>query len=118
MSSKKNTQTDDIREAAENDLVKFIELVAPYRVLGACHIEVIRWWQRQDARRNQLLLLPRDHGKSALAAYRVAQRIARDPTVRVIYISSTSPLAEKQLGFIKNILESDTFKFYWPNHVK
>ena len=77
MTSKRRTLKDEIREAAENDLVKFIELVAPYRVLGQCHVDVIRWWQRQEAKRNQLLLMPRDHGKSALAAYRVAQRIAK-----------------------------------------
>ena len=96
----KRSNKDVIREAAENDLIKFIELVAPYRVLGECHKELIRWWQRQDAKNYQLSLLPRDHQKSALIAYRVAQAIAKDPTIRVIYLSATSALAEKQLGFI------------------
>jgi len=108
---------DEIRLLAENDLVAFINLVAPYRVLGHCHKEVINWWQRPDARRHQLTLMPRDHGKSALVAYRVAQRIAKDPTVRIIYISSTSTLAEKQLKAIKDILTSDVFRYYWPDHV-
>ncbi len=116
--SKRKNQKDAIRLAAENDLVAFIKLVAPYRVLGNCHEEVIRWWDRQAARNHQLLLLPRDHGKSALVAYRVAQAIAKDPTIRIIYLSSTSLLAEKQLGFIKNILESETFRYYWPDHIK
>lgn len=108
---------DEIREAAENDLISFIQLVAPHRVLGGCHKEVCQWWQREGAKRHQLLLMPRDHGKSALVAYRVAQRIARDPTVRIVYLSSTSLLAEKQLKFIKDILESERFRFYWPQHV-
>ena len=108
---------DAIREAAENDLVQFIQLVAPYRVLGSAHVEVCRWWQRQTASRNQLLLMPRDHGKSALVAYRVAQLVARDPSIRIIYLSSTAALAEKQLGFIKNILTSEVFQCYWPDHI-
>lgn len=110
-------KTDEIRELAENDLIAFINLVAPHRVLGSCHKTVCKWWQREDAKRHQLLLMPRDHMKSALVAYRVAQRIAKDPCVRVVYLSSTSLLAEKQLKFIKDIIESDRFKFYWPQHV-
>lgn len=108
---------DSIRLAAEADLEIFIKLVAPERLLGHCHQDVIRWWEREEAKSHQLLLFPRDHMKSALIAYRVAQYLAKDPTLRILYISSTSNLAEKQLGFIKNILTSDTFRRYWPDHV-
>ncbi len=107
----------EIRELAEADLVTFIKLVAPERVLGDCHIDVIRWWEREDASTHQLLLFPRDHMKSALIAYRVAWHLTKDPTLRVLYISSTSNLAEKQLGFIKNILTSKIYSRYWPYHV-
>jgi len=55
--------------------------------------------------------------KSALAAFRVAQAITKDPTLRVLYISSTSNLATKQLKFIKDILTSDAYRLYWPEHV-
>lgn len=106
-----------IREAAEADLVTFIKLVHPQRVLGSVHEEVIRWWTRQDALSHQLLLLPRDHMKSALVAYRVAWAITKDPTIRILYISSTSNLATKQLKFIKDILTSDNYKRYWPEMV-
>jgi hypothetical protein len=108
---------EDIRKMAEDDLEIFIRLVAPERVLGHCHKEVIRWWTRQDAKNHQLLLFPRDHMKSALVAYRVAWALAKDPTLRILYISATSNLAEKQLSFIKNILTSDTFRRYWPEHI-
>ena len=84
----------EIREVAESDLVAFIKLVHPQRVLAPVHEEVIRWWTRQDASSRQLLLLPRDHGKSALIAYRVAWEITKDPTIRVLYISSTSNLLQ------------------------
>ena len=107
----------EIRELAENDLTFFIQLVAPMQVLGNCHKDVIQWWTRPEAKHHQLLLFPRDHGKSRLIAYRVAWEITRDPTLRVLYISATSNLAEKQLTFIKGILTSDIFRRYWPNHV-
>ena len=103
-----------MREKAEADLEVFIKLVSPDRMLGQCHIDVIRWWTRQDAKSHQLLLLPRDHQKSALVAYRVAWEITKNPAIRVLYISSTSKLAIKQLSFIKKILTSDKYRKYWP----
>jgi hypothetical protein len=108
---------EEIRLAAEADLLTFIRLVAPSRFLGSCHEEVIRWWTRQEAKDHQLLLFPRDHMKSALVAFRVAWILTKDPTLRVLYISATSRLAEKQLGFIKQIFESDIHRRYWPDHI-
>lgn len=109
---------DQIRLAAESDLEAFIKLVHPQRLLGSVHKELIRWWTRQDAKSHQMTLLPRDHMKSALIAFRVAWEITKDPTIRVLYISSTANLAEKQLGFIKQILTSSIYRKYWPDMVE
>jgi len=106
------------RTLAESSLVEFITLVHPRRLLGNVHREVISWWTRQDAKSHQLLLLPRDHMKSALIAYRVAWELTKDPTLRVLFISSTSNLATKQLKFIKDILTSDTYRLFWPDMVE
>jgi len=111
------TQEELIRQAAEDSLESFIKLVAPEQVLGQCHIDVINWWAKEDAKSHQLLLFPRDHGKSRLIAYRAAWRLTKDPTLRILYISATSNLAEKQLAFIKNIFESDIHRRYWPDHI-
>ena len=108
---------DDIREAAEQDLLIFIRLVAPQRMMGSVHEELCRWWNREDAKTHQLTLLPRDHGKSAMIAYRVAWMLTKDPTLRVLYISATSNLAQKQLSFIKSIFTSDIHRRYWPEHI-
>jgi phage terminase large subunit-like protein len=108
---------EQIRQAAESDLVTFIKLVAPEQVLGQCHEDVCNWWGREDAKSHQLLLFPRDHGKSRLVAYRVAWELTKDPTLRILYISATANLAEKQLGFIKSILTSEIYSRYWPDHV-
>jgi len=111
------TKRDLIKEQAEGDLESFIRLIHPQRVLGSIHGELIRWWTRDEVKSHQLVLLPRDHGKSAMIAYRVAWEITRDPTVRILYISSTANLAIKQLKFIKDILTSDIYRFYWPEMV-
>lgn len=118
---KKKTKLSDIREErrilAESSLEAFINLVHPKRTLGNIHREVINWWTRGDAKSHQLLLLPRDHMKSALIAYRVVWELTKDPTLRILFISSTSNLATKQLKFIKDILTSDTYTLFWPDMV-
>lgn len=108
---------DQIREAAEADLETFIRLIMPQQVIGGVHSELCRWWTRQDALSHQLTLLPRDHGKSRYVAFWVAWQITKDPTIRVLYISATSNLAEKQLKFIGDILTSKVYSKYWPEMV-
>lgn len=106
-----------IREAAEGDLEVFITLVAPHILLGDVHREVIRWWTRQEAKDNQLLLLPRGHMKSKLVAYRAAWWITKNPDTTIVYLSATADLAEKQLLQIKQILESPIYRRYWPEMI-
>ncbi len=105
---------DEIRESAESDLETFIRLVAPHRVIGGIHSEWCRWTQGGSAGNHQLTLLPRDHGKSWFIAMKVAWAITRNPSTRVLYVSSTSNLAEKQLNTIQAVLESDIYRRYWP----
>lgn len=119
--AKKTNALSDEREQhrikAEASLEYFINLVHPLRLLGNIHRETINWWTRQDAKSHQLLLLPRDHMKSALIAYRVVWELTKDPTLRILYISANSNLATKQLKFIKDILTSDTYRIFWPEMV-
>jgi phage terminase large subunit-like protein len=105
------------KRQAEASLESFIELIHPRRLLGHIHREVLSWWTSSRAKTHQLLLLPRDHQKSAMIAYRVAWELTKDPTLRILYISSTSNLAVKQLKFIKDILTSDVYRMYWPEMV-
>jgi hypothetical protein len=86
---------DQIRQAAEADLVTFIKLVAPEQVLGQCHEDVCNWWGRAEAKSHQLLLFPRDHGKSRLIAYRVAWELTKYPTLAdIVYLSHRKPCGE------------------------
>jgi phage terminase large subunit-like protein len=107
----------EIKERAESDLEFFIRLIAPQECMGLCHRNLIQWWERPEAKSHQLVLFPRDHGKSRYVAYRAAWYLTKDPTLRILYISATSNLAEKQLGFIKNIFTSKIYQRYWPEHV-
>jgi hypothetical protein len=109
---------DEIRLAAEADLAVFIQLVHPLRVLGSIHHEIIEWMEREERSRHQIILMPRDHMKSALVGgYRTAWYIVKNPAIRILYISSTANLAIKQLKFIKDILTSDAVRRYWPELV-
>ncbi len=108
---------DQIRQAAEDDLLTFIRLIAPHRMLGKSHEDILKWWYRPDAKDHQMVLFPRDHQKSTMVAYRVAWEITRNPAVTVLYISATSGLAEKQLKFIKDILTHPQDRRYWPDMV-
>lgn len=108
---------DQIKEIAESDLLAFIKLVAPQLMLGSIHEEVIRWWTREEAKDNQMLLLPRGHLKSKLIALRAAWWITKYPETTILYVSATSELAEKQLYAIKNILDSKIYRRYWPEMV-
>ena len=110
-------ERDAKRIQAEADLAYFIQLIHPKRMLGNVHRDVISWWTSSSASTHQLLLLPRDHMKSALIAYRAAWEVIKDPSIRILYISSTSNLATKQLKFIKDILASDQVRLYWPDMV-
>lgn len=107
---------DQIRIAAESNLEAFIRLVHPGRMLGSFHSEGIAWMNREDAKSHQLILVPRDHGKSAVfAGYRAAWEVVKNPAIRILYISATSNLSIKQLKFIKDILTSKTVQKYWPD---
>lgn len=112
-----STKKELIKELALTDLAAFIKLIHPMRCLGGIHEELISWWTREEGKSHQLVLLPRDHGKSAMVAYRVAWEITKNPTTRVLYISATANLAQKQLKFIKDILTSDIYRTYWPEMV-
>jgi hypothetical protein len=52
-----------------------------------------------------------------MMAYRVAWEITRNPSVTILYISSTANLAEKQLKAIKDILTSKVYQLYWPEMI-
>ena len=106
-----------IREQAEADFISFVRLLAPHLLLGSIHIELMIWLTRQDGKNNKLVLLPRGHLKSKLAAYLAAWWITKRPEITILYVSATSPLAEKQLYQIKLILDNTTYRRYWPEMI-
>jgi hypothetical protein len=118
MARKLSDERQEHKLRAESDLEEFIKLIHPKRLLGNVHREIISWWTRQDASQHQMLLLPREHMKSTLVAYRIVWELTKDPSLRILLISSTSNLATKQLKFIKDILTNDTYRMFWPDMVE
>lgn len=108
---------DQLKELAENDLVAFIGIVAPYMCLGNVHIELIEWMTREGKKDNQLVLLPRGHMKSKMVAFLAAWWVTRNPEETILYVSATAALAESQLFQIKQILESPIYRKFWPDMV-
>lgn len=109
------TKADEIRELAEASCYAFARLVGPLRVYGQIHQEALAWLSRSNAALDQLLLLPRGHLKSHLLAVWCAWWITKHPETTILYASATEDLAVAQLSSIKNLLESDTHRRYWPD---
>src|SRR6185295_1213997 len=108
---------EETRLAAEANFETFVRLVQPINIIGSIHSELMSWLTREDAKTHQLVLLPRGHRKSYYAAVLCAWYITRNPAITILYISSASYLAIKQLKAIKDILTSDNYLYYWPEMV-
>lgn len=113
-----------VREAAENDLFFFAQLVNPGYMYGSIHKEIFRWLQDYNLygqgtalTDNKLLMLPRAHLKSHIVATTCAWLIVRHPEITILYTSATAQLATSQLYDIQNILDSDIFRKYWPEYI-
>jgi hypothetical protein len=118
--TRKSKLSDDKQQQkllAESDFYEYCRLIQPKRWFGNIHREAITWLTSSKASSHQLLLLPRDHMKSAIAGLYGTWELTRDPTKRILYISSTSNLATKQLKFMKDIFTSDIHRSFWPDMV-
>lgn len=108
---------EEIRKLAENDFITFVKLVAPYNVMGQCHEEICKFLMKTETKPYKLVIYPRGHRKSFYAAMYAVWRIVKDPSIAIVYLSATSPLAESQLRTIKATLEGKIVARYWPEMV-
>ena len=92
----------EIRDIAMSDLRAFVGLVAPERMLGHCHHDLLKSLMEDD--KYQLCIWPRGHQKSTMLAYWAAWWIIKNPDTTILYTSATADLTEKQISFIKNIV--------------
>lgn len=113
-----------VREAAEQDLYFFARLVNPGYMYGSIHREIFRWLQDYNLygkggsiTDNKLVMLPRAHLKSHIVATWCAWMIVRHPEITILYVSATAELAISQLYNVKNILDTDLFRKYWPEYI-
>lgn len=106
-----------LADECKADFEKFVRYLQPKRVVANCHTELMLFLTNSSAKSHQLILYPRDHGKSTYAGLYVAWLLTGNPALRILYISSTSNLAIKQLKFIKDILTSENYRRLWPEMV-
>lgn len=104
----------ELRELCEADLYNFAVTMFPTRYWGDLHKEMFAFWTREDASKDQLTLVPRDHQKSVCIAIWAAWYITKNPWTTIAYVTGVSDLAQRQTRFIKRILESDIYRMLWP----
>lgn len=117
-------EAKEVRERALVDLNFFARLVNPGYMYGSVHQEIFRWMQDYslfgqggNLTTNKLIMLPRAHLKSHMVATWCAWVLTRHPEVTMLYVSATAELAITQLYAIKNILDSDKYKRYFPEYI-
>lgn len=105
-----------IRTLCEESFYDYIRTVAPYAVMGQVHKDFCEFLQHNPDRASYLLgLLPRGHRKSFIIGMYCCWRIMKNPAITILYYSSTTDLAEKQLRSIKQTLESKLHQKLWPS---
>jgi len=114
--SQKATRQEVI-DLALADLWTFARLTNPQYQYGTLHKEIFQYLQKENEDYNQLVLQPRGHLKSHCIAVWASWWITKHPETTILYLSATSTLAEKQLYAIKNLLNSDVYRRYWPEMV-
>tara|TARA_R110002050_G_scaffold291167_2_gene445466 strand:- start:36164 stop:37759 length:1596 start_codon:yes stop_codon:yes gene_type:complete len=117
-------QAQEIKKEAESNLFFFAKIVNPGYIYGSIHREIFHWLQEYNLygrggaqTDNKLVMLPRAHLKSHIVATWCAWMIVRHPEITILYLSATAELAITQLYDIKNILDSDVFRKYWPEFI-
>lgn len=105
-----------IRTLCEESFYDYIRTVAPYAVMGQVHKDFCEFLQHNPDKASYLLgLLPRGHRKSFIIGMYCCWRIMKNPAITILYYSSTTDLAEKQLRSIKQTLESKLHQKLWPD---
>lgn len=119
MSEVELTKQEELRLLVCSDLWAYAQYILPLYAFGDIHRDCFR--QMSDPDRvntvpNLLLLIPRDHLKSVMAAVYCTWRIACDPTYTIMYVTADEDLGRLQMSFMKNIFESDRFRYLFPDH--
>ena len=114
--AKGEDQLEILRELCKSSFYDYVRIVAPYAVMGMVHKEFCDFLQHNPDRASYMLgLLPRGHRKSFIIGMYCCWRIMMNPAITILYYSSTTDLAEKQLRSVKQTLESKIHQKLWPD---
>lgn len=99
----------ELDEQLFSDLVAFTETFFPEALVPDFHREWVEAIDGVVGSGSKLMLLaPQRHGKSEMLIRYCLMRIARDPNIRILWVSKTAKLAEKMVGYIRQHLEHNT----------
>jgi hypothetical protein len=106
----------DIREKCENCFKDYADFITPDRYYGDVHYDAMDFIQHHESL-CKLILIPRDHQKSFMAALACTWILAREPWARINYVSWSESLVTAQMTTIEQILTSERFRMLWPEHL-
>lgn len=97
---------DVAREVSLTDFVRFWNR-RQHLGLPDLHKDILRWLEQswQDGRKELLLLVFRDAGKSTLVGLFAAWLLLRDPGLRILVLAAEQTLARKMVRNVKRIIE-------------
>lgn len=104
---------DEVRQRCKEDCFFFAQIMNPERYYGELHENMYAEFSNLD-QLDVLELTPRDHQKSHCLAVWCAWYITKNPSHTIAYISANSDLSVYQVGVIKEILESETYRELFP----
>ncbi|WP_300300949.1 phage terminase large subunit [Ferrovibrio sp.] len=95
--------------AGQVSLVDFVQFWNKRQHLGlpALHREILAWLEQNwlEGKRELLLLVFRDAGKSTLVGLFAAWLLLRDPSLRILVLAAEQALARKMVRNVKRIIE-------------
>ena len=105
-----------IKEQCESSFKDYADWVTPMRYYGDVHYDAMDFMQYGESL-CKLVLIPRDHQKSFMAALYCTWILAKEPWARINYVSWSESLVNAQMTTIEQILTSERFRLLWPEHL-
>lgn len=106
------------REAAQTHLTEFVQYTTPRWEPGRIHREIGEALDAVTRREIDRLILecPPQHGKSSMASKRYpAFVLGKNPTLDVVSVSASAPLAEEFGGEVRNCIRSQEYRALFPD---
>ena len=120
MEAQEKTQLAEIKELLLSDFSYFTQTIMdPLYYDVEFHTDLCRFVQKPSEHNLKLVVLPRTFLKTTIvASYYALWRATKDPSIRVLVTSNTTPNAQKTVRQIRSIVEQNsTYHLFFPECV-